>query len=333
MRRGMSNKFFILSCIVFLLFMGCGNTTSSESSVSGSDSVPAMPEFNADSAYSFVERQCAFGPRVPGTDAHAECLTWMVSEFRRFGADTVLVQEGSAKIYNGVTKPVRNVIVSFNLASDRRLLFCAHWDSRPFADNELLAENRKRAILGADDGASGVGVLMELARILGSNPPSVGVDIIFFDLEDWGAPEWEHSVLPNGEDWCLGSRYWALHRHVPGYRPEYAVLLDMVGGNDERFYREYFSERNAKWLNDLVWGQASDLGFSSRFVNELGGAITDDHLPLYDIASISSIDIVAFSQNRDNGFPEYWHTLGDDMSNISKSTLSDVGTLIVSLIY
>lgn len=333
MLRGMRNKFSVLFCSIFVLFMGCGNTSSSDSYDSDVDSIPAMPGFNADSAYSFVERQCAFGPRVPGTDAHAACLKWLVSEFSRLGADTVIVQEGFARIYSGDMKPLRNVIVSFNASSDRRLLFCAHWDSRPFADNEFLVENRRRAILGADDGASGVGVLLELARILGLNPPSVGVDIILFDLEDWGAPEWEHSVLADGEDWCLGSRYWALHRHIPGYRPEYAVLLDMVGGNDERFYREYFSERNAKWLNDKVWGQASAIGLSSRFVDEIGGAITDDHLPLYDIASIPSIDIVAFNQNRDNGFPEYWHTLNDDMSNISKTTLSDVGNLVVSLIY
>ncbi|MCQ2344509.1 MAG: M28 family peptidase [Paludibacteraceae bacterium] len=291
-----------------------------------------IPQFNYDSAYSYIERQCSFGPRVPGTEAHQSCLDWIVSFFKENGADTVIVQKGETTLYDSTKKTVLNVIAVYGQEKENRVMLSSHWDSRPFADMEILKENRQKPIPGADDGASGVGVLMEVARIMNNNRPKMGVDIILFDLEDWGAPEWlANASGDNG--WCLGSQYWALHTHIPGYKAQFGILLDMVGGSESRFFREYFSETSAKWLNDKIWNTAKEIGLSNRFIDQTGGAITDDHIPVMQHTGIPCIDIVSFNPEGDAGFPDYWHTLHDNMDNISKATLADVGKLLLTLLY
>lgn len=328
----MNRLIFPLVAVAFTFFtvLSCAEDNKTDD-----DSVATqviLPDFDADSAYAFVAEQCAFGPRVPGTEPHRACGDMLVERLRASGADTVYEQCGQTTLYNGRPIALRNIIASFNAKADNRIMLCSHWDSRPYADEEASEAARLKPILGADDGASGVGVLLEMARIMGRQKPEMGVDIMLFDLEDWGAPEWEKSRRDD-HGWCLGSQYWAEHTHIPGYRAQYGVLLDMVGGRDSRFCREYFSESNARWVNDKVWAAAAKLQLSERFPDRQGGAITDDHLPVMQSARIPCIDIVAFNSDNDSGFPPYWHTSADNMDNISRATLSDVGRVLVSLVY
>jgi len=325
-----SNFLIVAAALVAALFSSCGDPDSSQTE---NDNAVTVPTFNADSAYAYVERQFLFGPRVPTTPAHDSCLNWMVESFRNFNADTVIVQRGEVKIYDGSKKPIANVIASYNLKADSRILLCAHWDSRPFADQDANAEARKTPIPGVDDGASCVGVLLEVARNLGLQMPNVGVDIILFDLEDWGAPQWDDRSSSADNGWCLGSQYWAKNKHELGYTAQFGILLDMVGGADTKFYREYFSDMGAKWVNDKVWGLAHELGMDDRFVARDGGAITDDHVAVMKMGGIPCIDIVAYNPQGNSGFPGYWHTHNDDMRNISRSTLNDVGKLLLHIIY
>jgi len=331
MKFNMKLHFIILAAtLVAALFSSCGDSESSETKEETSVNVPV---FDADSAYSYVERQYLFGPRVPETPAHDSCLNWMVETFRAFNADTVIVQRGEVEVYDGSTKSLANVIASYNIKAGSRILLCSHWDSRPFADQDANPAVRKNPIPGVDDGASGVGVLLEVARHLGEQMPNVGVDIIFFDLEDWGAPEWEGRSASADNGWCLGSQYWSKNMHEVGYRAQFGILLDMVGGADTKFYREYFSEMGAKWVNDNVWGMAHELNLDGRFVSREGGAITDDHVAVMKFGGIPCIDIVAYDPQGNSGFPAYWHTHSDDMRNISRATLNDVGTLLMHIIY
>lgn len=290
-----------------------------------------VPTFNADSAYQYVKAQCDFGPRVPGSEAHSVCLAYFVEQFKAFNADTVIVQEGEMTIYDGTKKPVRNVVASYGLGKSNRVMICAHWDSRPFADNDINPDNRRKPIVGANDGASGVGVILELARQLGMKDAAMGVDLILFDLEDWGAPDWEQSKLADG-GWALGSKYWALHPHVPGYHAQFAILLDMVGGRGAQFYREYFSEQYAGWVVDRVWNKAADLGLGHLFVNQRGGGVTDDHINVIR-AGIPCIDIINFQADTESSFGDYWHTHNDDMRNIDPVTLDAVGRVLMEIVY
>lgn len=323
---------FFAATLVVAIFSSCGSAKSGKSENTAND-ISSVPVFSADSAYSYIERQFLFGPRVPATSAHDSCLNWMVETLRGFNADSVMIQRGEVKIYDASTKPLANVIASYNLQANSRILLCAHWDSRPFADQDVNPEIRKMPIPGVDDGASGVGVLMEVARNLGMQTPNVGVDIIFFDLEDWGAPEWENRSASEENGWCLGSQYWAKNKHEMGYTAQFGILLDMVGGSDTKFYREYFSDMGARWVNDKVWNMAHDLNMDDRFVSRAGGAITDDHMAVMKFGGIPCIDIVAYNPNGNSGFPAYWHTHKDDMSNISRNTLHDIGTLLLHIIY
>ena len=288
--------------------------------------------FDADSAYRYVAEQCAFGPRVPGTDAHRLCASYLTAHFTRLGADTVICQRGSTTLYNGTKMPVVNIIAQYGLKHSNRVLLCAHWDSRPFADEEAHPSDRRQPIIGANDGASGVGVIMEIARQLSMTEAKVGVDLILFDLEDWGAPEWERNLASEDGGWALGSAYWAAHPHVAGYKAQYGILLDMVGGAGAQFYREYISEANAQWVNDRVWAAAAQLGYSQQFVNRIGGGVTDDHLNVMR-AGIPCIDIIQYDPTTNSSFNPRWHTTRDNLSGIDPSTLHTVGTVVLSLLY
>ena len=323
----MRNFQFLL--FFFLLLSSCGfmpNKTQETKPV-----IREVPTFNADSAYQYVKAQCDFGPRVPGSEAHSVCLAYFVEQFKAFNADTVIVQEGEMTIYDGTKKPVRNVVASYGLGKPNRVMICAHWDSRPFADNDINPNNRRKPIIGANDGASGVGVILELARQLGMKDAAMGVDLILFDLEDWGAPDWEQSKLADG-GWALGSKYWASHPHIPGYQAQFAILLDMVGGRGAQFYREYFSEQYAGWVVDRVWNKAADLGLGHLFVNQRGGGVTDDHINVIR-AGIPCIDIIHFQADTESSFGDYWHTHNDDMRNIDLVTLDAVGRVLMEVVY
>ena len=291
------------------------------------------PDFDADSAFHFVDKQVSFGPRVPNTAQHVACGDYLVSELKRFGAD-VTEQKADLKAYNGTVLKSRNIIGSFNSDKKDRVLLFAHWDTRPFADQDPNENNYRTAILGANDGGSGVGVLLEIARAIQKQTPAIGVDIIFFDSEDYGTPSFDRSLFSNSEDsWCLGSQYWAKNPHISGYKARFGVLLDMVGAPDAIFHKEYFSKKYAGGVVEKMWSTARSLGYGKYFVDKDGGAITDDHIPVNEVRGIPSIDIIQHDPNSDSGFGWYWHTTSDNMDNISKETLKAVGQTVLEVVY
>lgn len=311
------------------LCIGCGNKQNTQPTSTPAVKEISIPQFNADSAYNNVAQQVAFGYRIPGTDAHKATAQWLAGEMTRYGAE-VICQEATVTAYDGTQLPICNIIAQFAPQNPHRILLAAHWDSRPYADYDSDATARTHPIDGANDGASGVGVLLEIARLVGMQHPSLGIDIILFDAEDYGAPEWIEGDTSNS--WALGSQYWSKHLHKPGYRARYGILLDMVGAPDMAFYREYFSERYASHIIDKVWECAAQLGYNNIFVNEQGGAITDDHIHI-NRAGIPTIDIIQHNPYSASGFFPQWHTLDDTMQHIDKSTLGIVGQVVTTVIY
>ncbi|NPA35256.1 MAG: M28 family peptidase [Chlorobi bacterium] len=292
---------------------------------------PETPVFNADSAYSYVDKQVAFGPRVPDTKPHSECAEYLTNELKRFGAD-VIVQDAPVTAYNGKTLNAKNIIGQYNPEKNNRVLLFAHWDSRPFADHDPDPAKRNTPILGANDGASGVGILLEIARQINKAGINIGVDIIFFDAEDYGTPD--HLNLPYKPDtWCLGTQYWCRHPHKENYTARWGILLDMVGAPNAVFYKELYSKQYAPELLDRVWNTAADLGYLSFFSFEDGGQIIDDHVYVNKLMNIPSIDIIQHEPMSDTNFNEYWHTHKDDMSNIDRTTLKAVGQTVLQVLY
>lgn len=288
------------------------------------------PAFDADSAYHFVESQVKFGPRVPNSPAHKACGDYLASELERFGAK-VHQQTMTVTAYDGTALSARNIIGSYKPDAKERILLFAHWDSRPYADHDPNPTKHKHPIDGADDGASGVGVLLEIARQLGLKAPESGIDIIFFDAEDYGTPEFVEEYKP--DTWCLGSQFWAKNPHVPNYTAEFGILLDMVGSKNATFYKEYTSMRYAARYVDLVWNTARDLGYGKYFINANGGAITDDHQYVIAGRNIPCLDIINFDPETDSGFGNYWHTVNDNMQIIDRETLKAVGQTVMEIIY
>jgi glutaminyl-peptide cyclotransferase len=325
-----------ISLLVFALLISCGQ--QKETKQPSEESTPArvveVPPFNADSAYSFVEKQVAFGPRIPNTNAHKRAADYFVAKFRGYGAQ-VTVQEFQSKNYSGGTLNLKNIIASFFPEKQKRVLLAAHWDTRPFADKD--SENRNATFPGANDGASGVGVLLEIARVLSSaKAPDVGVDIILFDGEDWGEREGEQGshATPDGlqEWWCLGSQHWARNKHKPNYSAFYGILLDMVGASNAQFHREGYSMEFAPAIVDKVWSHAQRLGFSHVFVKRNQSPITDDHYFVNAIAKIPMVNIVHFEPGI-GYFGDFHHTQKDNLALISKEMLGIVGTTVLNVVY
>lgn len=290
-----------------------------------------VPEFNADSAFHFVKNQTDFGPRVPNTEAHRKCAAYLTSKMRQY-ADTVIVQDAKVRAYNNDILAIQNIISIFNPEKPKRILMGAHWDSRPYADHDPDKSVHWDPIQGANDGASGVGVLMEIARQIANNRPNVGVDIIFFDAEDYGPPKSNQS---NKQDtWGLGSQYWARNPHKYGYDAYYGILLDMVGAANARFPKERFSTYYAPDVVDKVWDIADKAGYGTYFPDEEGGPINDDHLYINEIIGIPMIDIIHLNPEATNGsFFKHWHTQEDTIDKISPQTLDVVGTVVLNVIF
>jgi hypothetical protein len=289
------------------------------------------PSFDADSAFAFVAKQVDFGPRVPNTPEHDRCGRWLAEELARHGAE-VTVQEGRARAYDGSILDMQNIVGTFHPESRDRILLFAHWDTRPFADKD--STRTREPIDGANDGASGVGVLLEVARQLGERPSDVGVDIIFFDAEDYGKPEWLPATENGYKDWCLGSQYWAQNPHRPGYRARFGVLLDMVGASDAAFHQEGTSLKYAPHIVRKVWKRAEDLGFGARFSTSPTPMTIDDNYFISEMAGIPSANIVDYRiQVRPMGYGPFHHTHADNMSIIDKATLLEVGTTVLSVVY
>lgn len=324
----MKFPYIILMC---LIIAACSAKPESKPTTGSEHSATASHiEFDADSAYRNIKAQVDCGPRVPGSDGHARCAQYLVDELRRYGVDTVIEQKTTVTAFNGDKLPINNIMGQINRDAEVRVLLLAHWDTRPWADQEEKKEDRGKPIPGANDGGSGVGVLLEVARCLNIEKPSVGVDILFVDAEDYGKMDgWGN----NDVTWCLGTQYWI--KNLPyesGKRPIYGVLLDMVGGHDAKFHREYSSQQMAGNIVDKVWTMAAASGYGDTFVDELGGSIVDDHL-FVNKAGIPCIDIIESLNPATNSFNPTWHTLDDNMKNIDRKPLKAVGQTLLNLIY
>ena len=298
---------------------------------------PVGPVFNADSAYAFTKAQCDFGPRNMNSRGHDLCGEWIVNKFREYGCK-VTTQRANLTGYDGTTLRSCNIMASINPEATTRILLCAHWDSRPWADNDPDQSNWKKPIIAANDAASGVAVMLELARIINNGKaekalrPQLGVDFVCFDAEDWGTPQWA-DVPDDADSWALGAQYWS--KNLPqGYEARYGILLDMVGGVGAQFFQEGISLQYAPEIVKKVWRSARDVGFGSYFPKRMGGMVTDDHVPVNRYAKIPTIDIIPFYPDcKQSGFGPTWHTLADNMENIDRNTLRAVGQTLVQVIY
>ena len=302
-----------------------------DADAAGTKAAVQAPPFCADSAYRYVKEQVDFGPRVPNTPAHRACGDYLIQKLKQFGA-TVHVQEADLVAYDNTILKARNIIGSFQPDNRRRVLLCAHWDSRPYADSETDKQKQRQPILGANDGASGVGVLLELARLIQQQAPAIGIDIVLFDAEDYGIPTF-HRGAYKADTWCLGSQYWGRVPHVQGYNARYGILLDMVGGRGATFYREGFSQRTAPAQVKKIWDTAHSLGFGSFFPREDGMEVTDDHIYVYNLTRIPCVDIINYDPRADTGFGDFWHTHADNMDVIDPATLNAVGQTVAAVVY
>ncbi len=323
----MKNRFWLIG--LFALAWSCG---SPEQKTEVATKAPAKPypTFSADSAYSFVQKQVDFGPRVPETDAHEATKNWLLSKFEGYGF-TVQTQDFEAKTYDGLTWNLSNIIASYNPQATKRILLAAHWDTRRIADKDT--ERINEPIDGANDGGSGVGVLIEIARVIASQElkPDVGIDIILFDGEDDGEPDKE-KIRDNSQIWwCLGSQHWSKNKHTPNYSAYYGILVDLVGAKGARFYREGYSRQYASGILKKVWDNAHQIGQGDFFIYKDADSILDDHVFVNEFAKIPMIDIIEYSP--DFGFPQYHHKHSDNMEIIDRRTLQAVGETVLFTIY
>ena len=294
------------SLFLTLIFLGCQSN---------------VPRFDENHAFSYLVAQCDFGPRNPGSDGYYACLDYLITELDQ-SANEIILQDFSyqERRYNKQYN-LENIIARFNPDSEFQTIISAHWDTRPWADQEDLRQDRDQPIIGANDGASGVAILLELAKIMGENPPPIGVNLVFFDGEDLGVPG-------ENETYCQGSRFFAKNLPIP--RPDEAINLDMVGDKQlvlpiERYSLEYHPK-----LVRHLWDRAKDMGLDA-FIGRVDYAIYDDHIPLNEIAGIPSIDIIDFKYP--NSYANFWHTMNDIPENCSEESLGQVGALMVDYIY
>lgn len=324
--------------ILISIFSACNNAPKQKS---GSDkptktNVPektiTVPDFNADSAYYFVKKQLSYGPRVPGSEAHAQCATWLANKLETY-ADRVIVQDFKTRVYNKEIFGGQNIIASFKPGRQARIFLAAHWDSRPYADHDPDPSKHTTPIDGANDGASGTGILIEIARLLNKTQPEIGVDIVLFDLEDYGPPQ-DTQTDQSTETWGLGSQYWSANPHVPGYSARYGILLDMVGASDAVFPMEGFSMYYAPDITKKVWNIGVEIGYGDYFVFDQGAYITDDHYFVNRIAQIPTINIIHLDPASTNGtFYDHWHTVNDNLEQIDPVTLDVVGSTVLEVIF
>ncbi|WKN45089.1 M28 family peptidase [Tunicatimonas pelagia] len=293
-----------------------------------------VPNFNADSAYAYLKAQVDFGPRVPNSAAHRECRDYLVSKLEQFGAQ-VQLQSFEARAYDGTMLDLSNIIASYQPKKSKRILLAAHWDTRPYADKDSV--RAEEPILGANDGASGVAVLLEMARVMSQDSlPDVGVDIIFFDGEDYGEPEDYDELQPENSQqvyWCLGSQYWAKNKHEPRYSAYYGILLDMVGAKNATFYREGVSRQAAPSIVKRIWDAGHQLGHGQYFIYKDSPDIVDDHVYVNYQAKIPMVNIIEHDPASEFYFARYHHTHADDMNIISRETLEAVGETVMYVVY
>jgi hypothetical protein len=313
--------------IFLLLTIGC---SPSHKELVDSIVLQAAPEFQADSAYAHIAAQVAFGPRIPGTDTHAQCADFLVAKLSAYGAE-VVEQHDSATVAGGRRLPIRNIIGSFNAERGERLLLVAHYDSRHITDQD--ADHHDEPLIGAHDGASGVAVLLEVARLVGQTAPEIGVDIIFFDVEDQGRP-WEEGDTYDSEFFfCMGSRHWARNPHIEGYKARYGILVDMVAAKDAVFTLEQVSMQHAPEQMRYVWAVAHRLGHRKYFRFNLTRGVLHDHFFINTLTDIPCLSIIDHDNSSATGFGRYWHTRQDDITTIDRTTLKAVGQTLVQVVY
>ena len=296
------NNTFLITLVILFFAVGCQGQT--------------VPHFDEQKSFSYLEKQCEFGPRNPGSAGHKKCLTFLTAELRKY-ADRVTHQSFCYPLRSGQAPvTMTNVIANFQSTNTDRILLCAHWDTRPWADEDPNPSNRNKPVMGASDGASGVAVLLEIARLIHIYPPPYGIDIVFFDGEDYG-------VSGDNDSWAIGSREFAYHKS-PSYNPQFGILLDLVGDKDQQIYIEGNSFRYAPEIVDRIWKKAAQLGII-EFIPEHGYEIMDDHIRLLE-AGIPCIDIIDFDY-------QYWHTVEDTPDKCSPQSLANVGRVVTAVIY
>ena len=326
----MSKNIFAVISLV-LLVASCGNLKKQTTDESASLQ-PVGPVFCADSAYLYCQAQCDFGPRTMNSKAHDDCEKWIISKFESFGMQ-VTPQKAVLKGYDGTSLNSTNIIASYRPDLTDRVLLCAHWDSRPWADNDPDEANWKTPVMAANDGASGVAVMLEIARLLSKDTLQLGVDFICFDAEDWGVPQWNEDNF-DSDSWALGAQYWSTNLHKKGYRARFGILLDMVGGQGAQFYKEAMSVQYANHIVEKVWRAAQVVGYGSMFPSQQGTGVTDDHISVNTKAKIPTIDIIPYYPNcEQSSFGPTWHTVNDDMEHIDKNTLQAVGQTLIQVLF
>lgn len=328
----------VIGCVVAFVLSSCGTESSTVTDSRSETETPVkpvqIPPFNRDSAYAHVATQLSFGTREPGSEGIAECREWMISKLESYGAK-VYTQNFDAKFYYGATIPSVNIIGAFNPDNPKRVILAAHYDTRYIAEEDSDESRRSDPIMGADDGGSGVGVLMEIARILSQNEIDLGVDIVFFDAEDNGKRGGESDAI---DTWCLGSQHWSRQPHIKGYKANYGILLDMVGATGATFNRENVQRlyRHSRELTNLytkVWSLAKSMGKGRYFTDQTISPIIDDHVYVNRNMGIPMIDIINKPANSEDSFGPHWHTHDDDIDIINKNTLGSVGQVVVAAIY
>lgn len=325
-----------------LFFVACTsdestNTTADSNEQLVEDEPPVekknvrVPGINRDSARQFVLDQLTFGPRVPNSEGHQNTKSWIIGRLKSYGVQ-VVEQDFNVEDYKGTTLKATNIIGTINPDHPKRIILAAHWDTRFMADQD--PDRIEDPIAGADDGASGVAVLLEIARTIQLNPIDMGVDLIFFDAEDQGQAQGKI------ETWCLGSQYWAQNPHVNGYQAKFGILLDMVGAKGAIFQTENLTGvfdapkvREITRLYDKAWNLAQAMGRGNIFLNRKINALTDDHYFVNLHTNIPMIDIVHRPIESPTGFGRHWHTHRDEFSVIDKNVLGIVGQLVTAIIY
>ncbi len=318
-----------LGIALLLLVAGCKQDTPKNETTTPAPP-PArvnIPSFDAASAFGYIEQQVAFGPRHPGSDGHQACRDWLIETFSSFGAQ-VTAQDFTARDLQDQKYEATNIIASFHPEASRRVLLSAHWDTRAHGDYDPDPSRHSSPIPGADDGGSGVAVLLEVARLLQATPIKLGVDIVLFDAEDQGKN--------NGVDplsWCQGAQYWGRKPHTDNYKAQFGIHLDMVGAKNPRFGKEGFSRSYAPQIQEKIWKMAQGMGYGMFFVNDLTNPVTDDHKFINELLRIPSVNIINQPLASETGFGPHWHTHSDGLEIIDQRSLKAVGQVVVATVY
>jgi glutaminyl-peptide cyclotransferase len=331
----MKSSIKIFGLILFqMLTVACDSGTSENGQSTANDKVAVVaPDFNSESAFIKIEKQLSFGYRVPNSPAHIACGDWIVASLKELGLE-VTEQHFDAFSFKGKKLKARNIIATYNTAASKRILLAAHWDTREIADQDT--ERKDQPIAGANDAASGVAILLQLAEEISkaSSKPNIGIDYIFFDAEDGGKPDsFSGNALNEYGGYLMGSEYWSKNPHIENYSAFYGILFDMVGAKGATFLKEDASMQIAPSVVNKIWGIAATKGFDTFFINKKGAGITDDHLPVIINRKIPMIDIIDQKISGNQTFFDHWHTHKDAIESIDVNTLEAVGETIIQALY